>query len=187
MCRGTVLSVTIAVLISSVALAGIGQFQSWDKSLDKQANLGSWAQFKGNVKDQSDWDVPIAWGVQHRAAGLAQGGNIIGLGAPVAVGQHIEGSAQQGQLIAGGVGPKIQGQSLGVTASQGIVKGIGLGSASAGQIAVLSESHSGGNAAGVMSESSTIIAGQQANVSGLAGALVGGSIGVTSTQSQIDF
>ena len=193
MCRRIVFALTIALLVSSAAIAGIGRFQGSAEYLDKQAHLGSgfgtvgWSQFTLVIKDQSAWSVPLAWGNQHQFSGLAQGGNIVGMGASMQVGQHMEGSAQQGQLIGGGVGPKVQCQSLELVAGQGIIKGIGLGSASAGQIAVLSESHSGGNAKGVMSESSTIIAGQKTDVFGVAGAFVGGGIGVTTTQGQAAF
>ena len=193
MCMRIVLSSTIVVLVSSVAFAGIGQFQAFSANLNELAILGSgpgvvnWAQPVVVVKNQSAWDVPVAWGTQQQGAVMGQGGTIIGLGAPVAVGQQMAGGVVQGQLIAGGSGPMVEGQSLGVSAGQGIVKGIGFGMASAGQGAVLSGNQAGGNAAGMMGESSTIIAGQSANVAGLAGALVAGSIGVTSTQGQIDF
>lgn len=193
MCKRIILSSVIMALVCSVTFAGIGQFQSWGANMNELAVVGSapgtanWFQPVVVAKDQSAWDIPVAWGTQQQGAVMGQGGSIIGLGSPIVVGQHMDSGAMQGQLIAGGNGLMLQGQTSGVNANQGIIKGIGLGSANAGQGAILSQSHSGGNATGAMSESSTIIAGQSANVAGLAGALVAGSIGVTSTQGQIDF
>jgi len=92
----------------------------------------------------------------------------------------------QAQVFNEGIGPKTQGQSLSLLADQGILKTEGAGSGNALHQLQLVADQQVGNIAGDMSESSSILGLQNADVTGAATATgqVQSSMSVATVQSQ---
>ena len=192
MLRKVLLSVAVVLWVSSVSFAGIEQAQTFGVDLQEAIELMHGHQngdsFKSIVvtNTQNACAPCPTLGAQSQFACLMQSANAIGDCAVILVGTSLTAIGMQGQMIGECCEPKMQLQSLGLNGLQAIQKSDGPGEGHTMNQAILRQTHDGANACGGMSETSTVMALQLANLTGEACATgtVVSSMDVTTTQSQ---
>ncbi len=99
----------------------------------------------------------------------------------------LDAAGAQEQSIGAATSPKMQEQLLGVAADQVLMRSSGGGSAEADNYADLYQTQDGGNAAGSMSETSWVTAGQYGDIEGKPNSTVSlvGGLNAGTTQAQI--
>jgi len=197
------MSKVVAVSIAVVLLAGSSAFGHWGGLLNQVQNTGIGlenatqllrgdpvANAQQNLAVRNEQFSATAHGAsagQILVGKFAQVGHASGNCAMVGALQDLGVIAKQAQVVHDGFGPKTQGQSVGLVAEQGVAKTQGSGEANALQQIRLMAGQEVSNAAGTMSQSSTIIGLQKADVSGAATATAGNTMNVTTVQSQTAF
>jgi len=186
------LSVVVILLASSGVPAGIMQYQDFTVGLEEAIELlhghQTGCSFKSVMvnNDQSANEPCPTLAHQVQTAFLTQTAEASGGCAVIGVLTTLNAMGLQDQMIGDCCEPKMQVQGLALDGLQAITKSDGPGSGSAMNQAILNQNHGGSNAAGHVSETSTIMALQQANLDGDAcatGAVVSGMT-VTTSQAQ---
>jgi len=197
-----VIAVSIAVVLLAGSSAfgyrghlygGLNQVQNTSIGLESAIQLlrgdpaGNAQQNLAVHNEQLSETAHGAYASQALVGCFAQVGHASGNSAMIGVLQDLDVVARQAQVVHDGFGPKTQGQSVGLVAEQGVAKTQGSGEANALQQIRLMAGQEVSNAAGTMSQSSTIIGLQKADVSGAATATAGNTMNVTTVQSQTAF
>ncbi len=105
----------------------------------------------------------------------------------ISVNSFLDAAGAQEQTVGASTMPKAQVQSLGVAADQVLMRSDGGGRGEADNYAWLDQAQEGANAAGSMSEASTVEAGQYGDVSGAPNSTVSlvGGLNATTAQGQV--
>jgi hypothetical protein len=200
MYRGIFVSLAIAIVISSAALAGnINQGQTlWDSlsnglSLNGGIGYGSFLGYAQTPQMTQTANKNDAWAVQHQSGLLTQSGSASELVAFVSVSEGLVGGGpgnalySQLQNINDSGGAKTQLSYLGVSASQNFSTVNGPAWGQATNTAILSQDQQAGNVVGNMSESSGITAVQMGFISGTPGTvgILNGGLTTVAAQSQV--
>ncbi len=167
-------SLIVLVLVSAVALADIGQTQSYLADLNNGANLVQCETTVGSLNSLLINNAQTAVGGcateahQFQMGVFNQTANADGLCAVIGLLQETktDAPATQVQLITNGVGPVGQQENLNLQVGQAAAKTGGGGSGIATQFAALMEGQSGSNAATAVHQSSAVASNQFTAVSG---------------------
>lgn len=197
------MSKVVIVFIAVVLLAGSSAFGSWCGGLNQIQNTSIGLEnavqlLRGDPAANAQQNLAVhneqfsetahgAHAGQALVGCFAQVGHASGNYATVGVLQDLDVIARQAQVVHDGFGLKMQGQSVGLVAEQTVAKAQGSGEANALQQIRLMAGQEVSNAAGTMSQSSTIIGLQKADVSGAAAATARNTMNVTTVQSQAAF
>jgi hypothetical protein len=203
MLKRTIMSVAVVLLAVSAAQAQLPvpipglnfQAQDFDVAL---ANL---IALDGGINTPIVSNQLLTWNnaqsldqMAHNAIGsqtsvgfISEDADATGNSATLLIGQGVLTGGGQVQHIGNGVDPVMQGQGLGMIATSGIQKSGGIGAGNANHVIVLDNAQTGGNLAGIASESSNIVGTQTQSFSGAAtsAGLVESSMGITTNQQQV--
>ncbi len=198
MLKVVTVSIAVVLLAGSSAFGywcggGLNQIQNTNVGLESAVQLlqgdsaGNAQQNLAVHNDQLSGTVHGAYASQALIGSFAQVGHASGNSAMIGVLQNLDVVAGQAQVVHSGFGPKAQTQSVGLVAEQSVAKGPGFGEANALQQVHLVAGQEVSNAAGTMSQSSTIIGLQKADINGAATATAANAMNVTTVQSQATF
>ncbi len=198
MSRVVAVSIAVVLLAGSSAFGdwcggGLNQIQNTNVGLESEVQLfpgdpaGNAQQNLAVHNDQLSGTVHGAYASQALIGSFAQVGHASGNSAMIGVLQNLDVAARQAQVVYSGFGPKAQTQSVGLVAEQSVAKAPGSGEANALQQIHLMAGQQASNAAGAMSQSSTIVGLQQADINGAATATATNTMNVTTVQSQASF
>jgi hypothetical protein len=180
------------LLAGSGALAGLIQDQFTGIGLTNSLALMNGDQFAGSMQNLVVDNAQCATGMcgalaeEHLFAAIGQSGDADGYCGLVDVIQLVGIDGLQAQQVGDGVAPKLQLQTLDVVAAQALGKAEGFGAGNALHTIVVNEGQTANNAAGVMSESATVMGMQTSTIVGQPGAtgIVDSTMAVTTSQSQ---
>lgn len=195
------MSKVIAISIAVVLLAGSSAFATVgaiDQIQNTTIGIGNTIQLmQGTQAADAIQNLAVANGQQaNRACGacaeqsllanIAEIGHASGECAIVGVLQGLSAVGTQAQLIGDACGAKASAQGLQLQAEQGLIKAEGPGAGSGLHQIVLREDQFGGNSAGTMQESATVLGLQSSNLTGAACATgqVSSEMAVTTVQTQ---
>jgi hypothetical protein len=185
-------STVFVLLIGSVACADLMQDQLTGIGLTNAVALMHGDQHAGSMQNLVVDNAQAGTGIcgtmaeEFLFAAIGQSADACGVCGLVDVVQVLGIDGMQAQMVGDGVGPKAQAQSLDVVAAQALGKADGMGVADALHTIVVNEGQYANNAAGVLSESATVMGMQTSTIQGQPGAtgIVDSTMAVSTTQTQ---
>jgi len=186
-------SLIAVLLVASVSLADISQTETYLAGLGNGVNLVQCETVAGSTNNliidnkQNALSGCYTLGCEFQMGVFRQAANANGICSTIGVIQEIGSGGAQVQLIGDGVEPKMQQEQLALTAGQAVTKTNGQGTGTADQMAALAQGQSGANCAGTVSQSSAVVACQDAFVTGIptAQGAAGATTTVQTSQTQI--
>jgi len=185
-------STVFVLLIGSVASADLIQDQLTGIGLTNAVVLMNGDQHAGSMQNLVVDNAQAATGMcgsmaeEYLFAAIGQSADACGICGLVDAVQVLGIDGMQAQMVGDGVAPKAQAQSLDVVAAQALGKADGMGMADALHTIVVNEGQYANNAAGVLSESATVMGMQTSTIQGQPGAtgIVDSTMAVSTTQTQ---
>lgn len=192
MSKAITVTTVFVLLIGSVASADLIQDQLTGIGLTNAVALMNGDQHAGSMQNLVVDNAQTATGMcgsmaeEYLFAAIGQSADACGVCGLVDAVQILGIDGMQAQMVGDGVAPKAQAQSLNVVAAQALGKADGMGVADALHTIVVNEGQYASNAAGVLSESATVMGMQTSTIQGQPGAtgIVDSTMAVSTTQTQ---